>query len=103
MRKLLVVALLAGCSSGVMKREGGTYFVSTTADVYRGQTAGANRLAYDEALKYCEKAGKAAVVVAQGERDAYGAGGGGGFSNGGGGGAWGSFAEGRANLRFRCE
>jgi hypothetical protein len=86
-----------------MKGEGGTYLISTTADRVRGASAGANRLAYDEALKYCEQSGKSAVVVAQGERDVYASGGGFGLSNGGGGGAYGTSAQGRATLRFRCE
>ena len=101
---LVAMVLLSGCAmtSGVMEAEGGTYLISAHAAPVRGGTAGANAVAYSDAQKFCADQGKHAVVVTAAERDVYQSSFGGGWNINGGSFGGGSFAAGRADLRFRC-
>lgn len=95
---------LTGCAttSGVMEMADGTYVISAKADVFRGGTAGANSVAFEEAQNFCATAKGRAVIVNQQERDVY-QGGGTAAINQYGGFASNSFsAGGSASIRFRC-
>lgn len=95
---------LTGCAttSGVMEMADGTYVISAKADVFRGGTAGANAVAFEEAQNFCATAKGRAVIVNQQERDVY-QGSGTAAINQYGGFASNSFsAGGSASIRFRC-
>lgn len=98
------IILLAGCAktSGLMEAEDGTYLISAHAAPIRGGATGANEVAYDEARKFCEAAGKRAIIVTARERDVYQSSVGAGWNSSGGFAGGGTFAAGNANLRFRC-
>jgi len=96
----VAILMLGACAttSGVMEAEDGTFLISASAAPARGGSAGATAVAYEEAQEFCATKGGRAVVVTAGERDVQQSavgGSGGGFGGG-------SFAAGRANLRFRC-
>lgn len=102
---LLFAALLAGCAttSGVMDAEGGTYIISASAAPARGGAAGANRVAYEEAQKFCAAKGGRAIVIDAKDRDVYQGAAVGSFNASGGGFSAGKFAAGNATLRFKCD
>lgn len=98
---LICGALLGGCAvtSDVMDTGGGTYMISAHAAPVRGGAAGANKLAYARAAKFCSAQGAHPVVLATSARDVYqGSFGGSAGSFGGG-----VFAAGNTDLHFRCE
>lgn len=99
-----ISVMLVACAStsGVMEAEDGTFLISATAAPARGGTAGANAVAYEEAQKFCAAKSRRAVVVTAAERDVQQSAASGTFTSQGGSFGGGSFAAGRANLRFRC-
>ncbi len=105
-RVLVICGILSisGCAttSGVMEMADGSYVISAKADVFRGGTAGANSVAYEEAQNFCATAKGRAVIVNQQERDVYQGGGSAAVNQYGGFASNSISAGGSASIRFRC-
>ena len=68
MKKLLslaVIAILSGCahSSGTIKVGLDTYTISTSASLAKGGIPVAKRMAYEEAMEQCNKAGNTEIFT----------------------------------------
>lgn len=96
----VLMMCLTGCTttSGVMEAEGGVYLISGSAAPAAGGAAGAQKVAHEEAMAFCAKKGRRAVVLDARDRDVYQSS----FGASGGTAAGGTYAAGRANLAFRC-
>jgi hypothetical protein len=96
----MLAMAMGGCAmtSDVMDAGNGVYMISAHAAPIRGGAAGANKVAYADANKFCRAKGMHAVILNAAARDVYqGAAGGGGGSFSGG-----VFAAGNTDLWFRC-
>jgi hypothetical protein len=97
---------MAGCAmtSDVMDMGNGIYMISGHASPVRGGATGANRVAYQDAQKFCAEkmAGSHAIVVDANARDVYQGGMGGSWNSSGGSFGGGVFAAGNVDMRFRC-
>lgn len=95
------LAVLGGCAmtSDVMDTGNGTYMISAHAAPVRGGAAGANKVAYRAAQKFCGRTAAHAVVLEADSRDVRQG------SIGGSRGLFvgGVFAAGNTDLHFRCE
>jgi hypothetical protein len=104
---LLSFVALFGCTmtSDVMDAGNGVYLISGHASAIRGGATGANKVAYEEAQKFCTGKGVDLhpVIVDAKERDVYQNAEGGSWNRNGGSFSGGTFAAGNVNFRFRCE
>lgn len=108
MRKIIILSMacvLGGCAmtSDVMDTGNGTYMISAHAAPVRGGAAGANRVAYADAQKFCGARGGHAVVIEADARDVYQGGAGGSWSPSGGSFGGAVMAAGNTDLHFRCQ
>ena len=102
---ILAVALSScAMTSDVMDTGGGTYMISAHASAVRGGATGANRVAYQDANKFCadKEPGSHAIIVDASERDTRVSAVSGSWDPNGGSFGGVSVLGGNANLYFRC-
>lgn len=106
MRAVVVVGLLAlgACAqaSQPMEAADGTYLISARAAPVRGGATGAYEVAHKDAMAFCAKSDKRAVLVGAADRDVYQSSYGGTVTSGGAYFGGGTSAAGSASIRFRC-
>ena len=106
MRAMVLVGLLAlgACAQATQPMEAadGSYMISARAAPVRGGATGAYEVAHKDAMAFCQRSSKRAVLVGSEDRDIYQSGFGGSINQNGGAFGGGTAAAGSANIRFRC-
>lgn len=107
MRVLIVVgiaALIGACAQATppMEMADGTYSISARAAPARGGATGAYEVAHQQAMAFCAKSDKRAVLEGGSDRDIYQSAAGGYIGPQGGSFGGSTMAAGSAMIRFRC-
>lgn len=101
---LIGLVALGACaqSSPPMEMADGTYSIQARAAPVRGGSTGAYEVAHQNAMQFCAKSDKRAVIISGSDRDIYQSGGSLVVNQYGAAGGGSTMAAGAATLRFKC-